>query len=116
MGSNHDVSNLMRVLLDNLDDTCRILGDVLNLIEHSKKRLEPFANTDIAQNLTKQLLANLPPERVAALMKAMDELGKLIPADDSINAEEQVEKIRSLLDSLTKIRASFRFALDGVVQ
>ena len=115
MEVNHNVLSLMRVLLDNLDDACRVLGDVLSLIEHYEKRLEPFAKTDIDHDLLKQLLASLPPERVAALMKAIDDLGKLIPADDSINAEEQVEKIRSLLDSLKKIRSNFRFALDGVV-
>ena len=116
MKSNHDTLNQMYAMVDYLDDTCKILTDMLNIIDHYDKKFKPFENTSMLQDLIKKQLANLPPERVAILMKAMDDLGKLVPTSDSMNAKEEVEKIKSLLDSLTKIRSNIHFAVYGVLQ
>ena len=116
METKPDALTLMRAILDSFDDVCRVTDDLLNVVEYHSKRLEPFADLDITQDTFKQLLADLPPERVAALMEAIDDITKLTPVDSPPNKEEELNKIRTSLDSLKKIRSNFHFALDGVVQ
>ena len=105
---------VLQTLMGAVDDMYEITMSLTNMIEKHKAQLNALENSgDLNQNNEiKQALTDLPPERTAALVSALIEAARLVPADVP-NMEEQKKEVQIFLDRLNTIRNNLHMALEG---
>ena len=108
----------MGVVRDLIDDICGSMEMLLEKFEERRRQLELYSE---AQPLSrpdtlKIMVSNLTPERVTALMSAIDDIARIVVnVEPGVNVEEEVQRAKETLTRFKQIQNNLHVALDGVV-
>lgn len=107
--------SMLRLLMEEVDVMCATLGDLIETVEASDKRLGPLADLDLTnQELLREVIPALSQERANELMRGLLVLLDLAPPDGSPPSEEQFDDVRAKLHTLETVSMHLHNALDGV--
>ena len=116
MSTNQIGLDTMRILMEVVDDFCDVMAKAKSVFDKHTFRLDLMQKVDTSdQEIMKQVLAGLPPDRVTALVLALVDLAKLVPAD-APDPKTQLENFDNFLNNLHKIQSNLHLALDGKPQ
>ena len=100
-----------------VDVMCATLGDLIEMIEASDKRLSPLAELDISnQELLQEVIPALSQERASELMMGMLVLLDLVPPEGVPHSAEQISDMKAKLHTLEAVSTHLHNALDGVAE
>lgn len=109
--------SLLRLLMEEVDVVCATLGDLIEMMESSEKRLVPLVETGLSnQELFQEVMPALSQERANELMQGMLILLDLVPPEGSPHSAEQIGDMKAKLHTLETVSAHLHNALDGVAE
>lgn len=104
------------LLRDCLDEVCDAGERIIAAIEKFERKAEPFKDVSLSdKDVIQQLLTQLPPKKVSALVAALLGVAEFVPLAPIADREEQADQIKDDVRSLREIRNNFHDALDGLV-